>query len=237
MNSVINMVGDTIKDILKIKIIIRPILVVILLLGLLAACDFIPTSQNFDDLLPGIEDILSSTQTDVPVEPVDTVIPEDSEVDTEIPEDGENESDSYVSVKAEYIFQNQPGSPVSISSWIHDCNWTGIAGQVFYESEKPVDNIVVEAGGELAGVPIVEVSITGTNPDYGLEGYEIQLSDHTVDSSGTVWVQLKDIEGLDLSPKIYIDTHNDCAQNLTILNFVNYETLPVSFNYVPLISR
>jgi hypothetical protein len=141
------------------------------------------------------------------------------------------------STEDEYAFQNQPGSPVSISSWIYDCNWTGVAGQVFYDGQNPVENIIVEAGGVLAGVPIVGLSTTGLNLEYGPGGYEIQLLDHTIDSSMTVWVQLRDISGLPLSPKIFIDTYDDCAKNLTILNYVKYGTTPVTVFYYPLLFR
>ena len=217
---------------------IKSYFAVILFLGILAGCDTTADSEPDIGSNPRSEEILLQSQSENITKSAET---ENSETDTKVQsvtgKINNTERLSYGSVEYEYAFLNQPGTPVSISSWIRDCNWTGVAGQVFYDSDEPVENIIVEAGGELAGIPIVELSITGLNLDYGSGGYEIKLSDHTVESSLTVWVQLKDFGGLPLSPKIFIDTHDDCEKNLTILNFIKSEPFPVIVFYYPLFFR
>jgi hypothetical protein len=136
----------------------------------------------------------------------------------------------------EFAFAIQPGSPVAIKSWTHDCNWSGVGGQVFYDG-NPVNNLIVETGGTLAGEDVLGLSITGLVSTYGSGGYEIQLADQLIESEGTVWIQLKDITGLPLSPKYVISSHDDCAQNLILVNFVKSEFTPVVIFYYPVFFR
>ena len=122
-----------------------------------------------------------------------------------------------------YPYVVQEGCPVYMPNFAHPdagCNWLGVAGQVFDAEHIGIENLVVIAGGTLAGNPIDIVQMTGSATAYGSGGYELVLSSTVVASEGTLWVQVKDLAGTPLTPKIYLDTHDDCFQNLLLLNFV-----------------
>ena len=131
-------------------------------------------------------------------------------------------SAEHITVEApEYVLQT--GSPKWLPNIFHpelDCNFLGVSGQVFGPSGIPVKLIVVESGGILENGEIVGLSLTGNVQEFGPGGYEIIFSDHVIDSSNSVWVQLKDLAGQPLSDKIYFDTFADCQKNLTLINFV-----------------
>jgi hypothetical protein len=135
-----------------------------------------------------------------------------------------------------YKYTVQVGSPVSMPNWGHPeskCDWLGIAGLVFDLESKPVMGIVVEAGGTLGDNPVFGLSITGLADIYGVGGYEIVLANHTIASTGTVWVQLYNLDGKPLSKKIFIDTSDKCTQNLITLNFVEGLSERVVDTYFP----
>lgn len=138
-----------------------------------------------------------------------------------------------------YIYTVQLGSPVAMPNWSHPdlgCNWLAVAGQLFGSDGAPDQGTVIEAGGTLEGQPILGLSITGLIDLYGPGSYEMQLADHTVESQGQVWVQVKGASGKSLSPKILIDTFDDCTQNLIMLNFVQVEPYSEEYQlYLPLI--
>jgi hypothetical protein len=138
-----------------------------------------------------------------------------------------------------FIYAVQLGSPVTMPNWSHPdlgCNWLAVAGQLFGLDGAPDQGTVIEAGGTLLGEPILGLSVTGLIDLYGPGSYEMQLADQTVASQGKVWVQVKGASGEALSPIIFIDTFDDCAQNLIMLNFIQVE--PYSEKdllYLPLI--
>jgi hypothetical protein len=59
------------------------------------------------------------------------------------------------------------------------------------------------------------------------------LANHTIASTGTVWVQLYNLDGKPLSKKIFIDTSDKCTQNLITLNFVEGLSERVVDTYFP----
>lgn len=126
----------------------------------------------------------------------------------------------------QYPYEVQQGSPVAMPYWVDPnvgCNWVGVAGQLFDNNGEPVTGLIVEAGGTLYGQPVIGLSLAGLNDVYGPGGYEIKLGEQTVASQGQVWVQLKNDAADELSPKVFIDTFDDCDRNLTLLNFVETE--------------
>jgi hypothetical protein len=135
-----------------------------------------------------------------------------------------------------YAFLIQEGSPLAMMSWIYGCNWMGIAGQVFYDG-LPVEDIIVEVGGSLDGEDVMGLGITGLAADYGSGGFEIQLSDHPIGSVDSIWIQLKDNLGLELSRKYYITSYDQCEKNLILINFNNQEVAPYTPFYFPLFFR
>jgi hypothetical protein len=113
----------------------------------------------------------------------------------------------------------------------------GVAGQVFDEDGNPVDNLVVELGGAIAGNPVVNMTITGDLDAYGRGSYEIQLGEQPLASVGTAWVRLYDLEGNPLSAPAYFNTSPSCNENLILLNFAPLSTIVQNPVYLPLINR
>jgi hypothetical protein len=124
---------------------------------------------------------------------------------------------------SESVFIPQIGSPVWLPNFAHSelgCNWLGVAGQVLNQDDHPINHLIVEVGGSLEGSEFLGIGLTGLATDYGSGGYEIVLADHVVDSSRTMWIQIHDITGKDLSNKIFFDTFDDCERNLVLINIV-----------------
>jgi len=122
-------------------------------------------------------------------------------------------------------FYLQEGSPAYITNFVYPnkaCNWMGVAGQVFDANNVPVINLVIIIRGQLGGRTIDKIAVTGI-PEadvYGPGGYEIQLADQALESSGTLVIQVFGLEGIPLSNPAPFDTYNDCSKNLIIINFV-----------------
>lgn len=135
-----------------------------------------------------------------------------------------------------FEYHIQPGVPVGLSSWTHDCDWMGVGGQVF-NGDEPAMDIVIEMGGHLDGEEILGLSITGLVDSYGGGGYEISLSDHPIESSNTLWIQLLDLSGKPLSQKVFLSTYDECSKNLVMVNFVKTEELWMFQYYYPVIYR
>jgi hypothetical protein len=117
----------------------------------------------------------------------------------------------------------QAGSPSWLPNFAHPdlgCNFLGIAGQVFDKNRNPAKMLVVEVGGSLGGGELFALSLTGNAPAFGPAGYEIQLADKPLQSTGSIWIQLFNLEGNPLSGKIFFNTFADCDKNLVLINFV-----------------
>lgn len=99
------------------------------------------------------------------------------------------------------------------------CNWTGIAGQVFNNGGNPIINMVVAVAGTLDGKNIELLALTGMATDYGTGGYEIQLADQLVNSTGSLTVTIYDLAGTQLTDPVLINTYTDCSKGLIIANF------------------
>lgn len=133
----------------------------------------------------------------------------------------------------------QLGSPRAIPNVFRPelgCNWMGIAGQVFGPDESPLLNIVVEVGGALAGEPYMGLGMTGSTPFFGIGGFEVTLADHPLATHGTLWVELYGLDGQILTERIYFDTYDSCEQNLIIMNFSPFESIPGQI-FLPLINQ
>ena len=134
----------------------------------------------------------------------------------------------------------QIGSPLAMPNFAHpelDCQWMGVAGQVFDIDDTPMMGLVVEFGGDLAGYSIFGLAITGQTEAYGPGGYEFKLADEPIASSGSVWAQVYDLDGNAISAPIYFSTFDSCDQNLIILNFVQAYKLPTDWVYLPIILK
>jgi hypothetical protein len=94
------------------------------------------------------------------------------------------------------------------------CNWQGIGGQVFDVNNQPLANVRVHVFG--SGIELNAIS--GSNTLYGPSGWEIQLA-NTVNTNSYA-VELRSSQGTPISPRIPVVFTANCAQNLTLINFV-----------------
>jgi hypothetical protein len=119
-------------------------------------------------------------------------------------------------------FGLQAGSPAGIPNIANNqgCDWMGVGGQVFDLNDAPiVASLTVHIEGELGGLPVDRDALTGSAPSLGPAGYVLNLADHPIASSGTLFVQLLDNAGAPLSESIAIDTFSSCDQNLILVNW------------------
>jgi hypothetical protein len=101
------------------------------------------------------------------------------------------------------------------------CDWAGVGGKVLDANDQPISFLTVQLGGELGGNPVSDQAITGTALAYGNSGFEFKkLADAPIDSTQTLWVQLFDNKGNQLTQKIYFDTYANCEQNLVMIDFL-----------------
>ncbi len=134
---------------------------------------------------------------------------------------------SFTPTATQLPYRVQIMNPLYLENYVHQdlgCDWLGVAGQVFDDQGSVVKNIVIKAGGEIAGKPVLEdMAMPLTDPAvdlaYGPGGYELVLSLEPADSEDQVWVQLHDLQGAPLSEKVYLTTYADCQKNLLLLNF------------------
>ncbi|MBI5933931.1 MAG: hypothetical protein HY867_09505 [Chloroflexi bacterium] len=100
------------------------------------------------------------------------------------------------------------------------CNWLGVAGIVL--DKKGAHHIYVQVllFGDLKGQPINNITVSGTAPQYyGASGFEMQLSETPVDTSKTLYLQLRDQGGIPLSENLYINTYSSCDKNMVFVTF------------------
>jgi hypothetical protein len=112
----------------------------------------------------------------------------------------------------------QPG--VVVTQGFFGCNWIGVAGQVFDMSGAPIQNLILHLEGIWNGSSVFREALSGSAGQYGLAGYEFILGTQTLDSTQSLWVQVQDATHKQLSARVYLNTYNDCARNLILVNFV-----------------
>jgi hypothetical protein len=105
------------------------------------------------------------------------------------------------------------------------CDWLGVGGQIFDRDGAVQKNIIIKAGGELDGDPVIEkMTLPLAEPDidiaYGPGGFELTLANSPTASDSTLWVQLFSLDGKALSEQIFLITYQDCQKNLLLMNFV-----------------
>lgn len=118
-------------------------------------------------------------------------------------------------------FSVQVGNPTFINNIANErgCDWMGVGGQVFDLSGAPITGLNVHLEGALAGVPFSLDALTGSATTLGPAGYVFNLAEQPEASSGTIWLQLDDGAGVPLSARIYIETSDECDENLVLVNF------------------
>ncbi len=193
-----------------------------------------PVRAALDTPTPTPKSVLPPTWTPIaspaPVEtstPVPTNTPLPTQEDAgESQGEGDSGAGDDVEIMGDMPVVLHDGSPqyIPATSFHPDfgCNWMGVAGQVIDVNGAPVQGLIVEVGGTLAGENIGNPTVlqaTGLATAYGEAGFEVKLSDEPIESSGSVWIQVLDQAGLPLSERISFFTFEDCEKNLIIIYF------------------
>lgn len=134
----------------------------------------------------------------------------------------------------------QQGTPLAAQNFTHPeagCNWMGVGGQVFDKDGKPVEGMIIELGGSLAGQPVSILALSGGAKALGPSGFEIALSSQPLETNRTMWVQLFDLTGKAQSARVGFNTYKDCARNMIIINFNELTALPIYHLNLPLVQR
>jgi len=121
-------------------------------------------------------------------------------------------------------FAVQTGSPVYMVNFVRTsagCNWSGIAGQVFDNSGKPLTGYIVKITGIYNSAAVSTIAVTGmvTGTPYGPSSYEVVLGTKALDSTDLLSIQLFDPSGNVLTTPLRFSTYADCSKNLVIINF------------------
>lgn len=138
----------------------------------------------------------------------------------------------------EIIYVPQAGTPTSITNFIAPelgCNWSGVGGQLFDLSGKPVPGIVVKIDGSLGGAPVNLFGVSGGEQKLGPAGFALKVADHPIASNGTLFLQFLDITGKTLTPRISIQTYADCERNFVLINIK--ESLRQNPTFFPMIRK
>lgn len=99
------------------------------------------------------------------------------------------------------------------------CGWFGIGGSVVDSSNAPVLYMTIRLSGSLNGQPIDKLTVSGTAPDYGQSGFELELGKSPVASSKLLLLQLFNQAGEKQADDIPIITYDDCSKNLILVRF------------------
>jgi len=120
------------------------------------------------------------------------------------------------------VLQGSPKASPNIFHMDRGCNWSGVYGQVRDLSGRPLSGMIVHLGGMMGDKSFDgQATVTGLVSYNGEAGFEFELGDEPVASTGRMWVQLVDIsEKIPLSDKVYFDTFDDCDKNMIVVYFV-----------------
>lgn len=101
------------------------------------------------------------------------------------------------------------------------CEGLYVAGNVTDIDGDPLIFMMVRIQGILAGESLgIEDVFSGTAPEYGESGWELQLTETPVASTGSMYIQLFDPDTEEpVSAIIPFNTYSDCARNLVMINF------------------
>jgi hypothetical protein len=129
--------------------------------------------------------------------------------------------------KPAYPYGLQTGTPALLQNFVNTdgCNYLGVGGQVLKLDGDAVSGLVVEITGTLSGKNILNLALTGNAQNLGPGGYAIKIGDQPVDSSGTLKIQVFDLNGAPQTPLIPIDTFADCNKNFILVNFSEQYTI------------
>jgi hypothetical protein len=117
-----------------------------------------------------------------------------------------------------FPFRIQQGTPqlVANTDAATGCAFQGIGGQVFDQQGRPVLNVQIVVTSKTNAT--VNLTLTpGSNPNYGNSGWLAQVGAQA--ARGTFEVEVRNTQGVSLSPKATINFPGTCEQNLALVNF------------------
>ncbi|HOV07091.1 MAG TPA: hypothetical protein PLV27_07520 [Anaerolineaceae bacterium] len=196
----------------------------IFILLLMTACTIVFSRQA---------DPSSLTTTPVAEKTIGTPVDDSSEIlstegvvtpqQTILPGEGEEITEGALPTRP--LFSVQSGTPSYLANFNEldkGCAWQGVAGQVFGIDKRPIKYLIVKVFGTWNGEEVNQEAVTGmvAGKPYGKGGYEVVLGDVAVDSVGTLFIQLFDSNGVQLTEPFAFNTRAKCNRNLVLINFV-----------------
>jgi hypothetical protein len=119
--------------------------------------------------------------------------------------------------RSPFRFTVQGDIPFAVANLnLAGCNWMGIGGQVSDLRGAPLIGYVVH----LDGGGLNANSLSGTQPQYGPAGYEFKLASAPKTTIGLYRVQLRDPQNVPVSDWVTVNTFDDCAKNVLLVNFL-----------------
>ncbi|MGB9669425.1 MAG: hypothetical protein ACPL0B_03465 [Anaerolineales bacterium] len=218
----------------------------------LSACENFPTplSTEISTTTPISENNPSPTKiptsiSSAPITPTSTVEPLPSITDTSLPQATPSTNSTATSLMtnsaiAEPLVYPQSGSPKYLVNYLHPelgCDWLGVVGQIFDMNSKPVIGKIIEVDGNINGMEILGLGLSGNAPPIGPAGYEIKLNDTPIDSNPPLRIQVFNSDGTPLSNPIPFYTYKDCNKNLIVFNFLIFPQPLINQEFLPLIGR
>jgi hypothetical protein len=134
----------------------------------------------------------------------------------------------------------QKNTPAYVINFLHPelgCSYLGVAGQVFDLNGEPIEGKIVEVTGNINHIPVLVLTLTGSQDKIGPGGYEIQLASTPFSSNQEIFIRIYDKDGKALSDLIPIQTYSDCNKNLIILNFIINPQILQFRQYFPILRR
>lgn len=124
---------------------------------------------------------------------------------------------------SKYPFASK-GEPAAMANTVFhpdkDCNWQGIAGQVWDIQGRALVGYRVHLQGFYNGKTIDLTTLSGgAQAWYGESGYEFVLGNKPIDSTHQLTIQLEDQSYMLISNQVVLDTYSDCSKNLVLVNF------------------
>jgi hypothetical protein len=115
----------------------------------------------------------------------------------------------------EYELRNGQGPTFTQNNNSDGCNWAGIAGLIFDKNDNHQLGIRIHIFND-GSESFFRNSGSKTDP-YGESGWEQKINDHPVAQKW--YVQVVDANGNALSPRVTVNTHDSCTENLAMVQF------------------
>jgi hypothetical protein len=115
-----------------------------------------------------------------------------------------------------FPFKIQEGSPAYLANLeATGCSFQGVGGQVFGTNGEPLFNLQIAV---TSGAGFSTTVSSGSNARYGESGWLAQVD--AAANAQTYTVELRNSQGVALSPKVTVSFSGSCDQNLALINFL-----------------